>query len=96
MKLIITTPESLEEIINSSIDNAIDHYFEKKQDLKSKKKNYTIKEVAAELNVTILSVRNYIAKGYLKAFKIGNRVLISYESLEVAKTEIKSQRYRRH
>lgn len=95
MNLIITTPESLEEIINTSINNALDQYHEKEKVLNSKKKNYTIKEVAVELNVTILSVRNYIEKGYLKAFKIGNRVLISYESIEKAKTEIKSQRYSR-
>lgn len=95
MNIVITTPESLEEIISTSINNALDQYHKKEQDLNSKKKNYTIKEVAVELNVTILSVRNYIEKGYLKAFKIGNRVLISYESIEKAKTEIKSQKYRR-
>ncbi len=95
MDLIITTPERLDEIVNISIKNALDEYHKKEQVLNSKKKNYTIKEVAVELNVTILSVRNYIEKGYLKAFKIGNRVLISYESIEKAKTEIKSQKYRR-
>ena len=95
MDLIITTPERLDEIVNTSIKNALDEYHKKEKVLNSKKKNYTIKEVAVELNVTILSVRNYIEKGYLKAFKIGNRVLISYESIEKAKTEIKSQRYRR-
>ena len=95
MDLIITTPERLDEIVNTSIKNALDEYHKKEKVLNSKKKNYTIKDVAVELNVTILSVRNYIEKGYLKAFKIGNRVLISYESIEKAKTEIKSQRYRR-
>lgn len=95
MKLIITTPETLEEIINTSLSIALEKHYEKEKSLNSKKKNYTIKEVATELNVTILSVRNYIEKGYLQAFKIGNRVLISYESLEKAKTEIKSQKYKR-
>ena len=95
MKLIITTPETLEEIINTSLRNALEKHYEKEKNLNSKKKNYTIKEVANELNVTILSVRNYIEKGYLQAFKIGNRVLISYESIEKAKNEIKSQKYKR-
>ena len=95
MDLIITTPERLDEIVNTSIKNALDEYHKKEKVLNSKKKNYTIKEVSVELNVTILSVRNYIEKGYLKAFKIGNRVLIGYESIEKAKIEIKSQRYRR-
>jgi excisionase family DNA binding protein len=83
MKLIITTPESLEEIINTSLSKALEKHYEKEKNLSTKKKNYTIKEVADELNVTILSVRNYIEKGYLQAFKIGNRVLISYESIEI-------------
>lgn len=95
MKLIITTPESLEEIINNSLNTALEKHYEKEKKLSSKKINYTIKEVAEELNVTILSIRNYIDKGYLQAFKIGNRVMISYESIEKAKTEIKSQKYKR-
>lgn len=95
MKLIITTPEMLEEIIKTSLDTVIRDYYLQKEATKTKKKNYTIKEAARELNVSILTVRNYIQKGYIKAYKIGNRVLISYESLQKAMTEVKSLRYKR-
>ena len=95
MKLVITTPEMLEEIIKSSIDVAIQEFYSKKESAKARKKHYTIKESSTELKVSTLTVRNYIAKGILKAFKIGNRILITNESLENAMKEVKSLRYRR-
>lgn len=95
MKLIITTPEMLEDIIKSSMDKVMKDFYLKRESEKQKKKNYTLKESATELNVSILTIRNYIQKGYLQAFKIGNRVLISNESLEKALKEVKSLRYKR-
>jgi excisionase family DNA binding protein len=95
MKLVITTPETLEEIIKSSIDTAIQEFYLKKESAKERKKHYTIKDTSIELKVSTLTVRNYIEKGYLKAFKIGNRILITNESLEKALNEVKSLRYKR-
>jgi excisionase family DNA binding protein len=95
MKLIITTPETLEEIIKSSLDTAIQEFYLKKESAKERKKHYTIKETSVELKVSTLTVRNYIEKGYLKAFKIGNRILITNESLEKALNEVKSLQYKR-
>ena len=95
MKLIITTPEVLEDLIKSSINTAIKEFYTTKENIVTSKKNYTLKEAATELKVSLLTVRNYISKGYLKAFKIGNRVLISYESIEKALTEVKSLRHKR-
>jgi excisionase family DNA binding protein len=95
MKLVITTPETLEEIIKSSLDAAIQEFYLKKESAKERKKHYTIKETSVELKVSTLTVRNYIEKGYLKAFKIGNRILITNESLEKALSEVKSLQYRR-
>ena len=95
MKLVITTPETLEEIIKSSIDTAIEQFYLKKEAAKERRKHYTIKETSVELKVSTLTVRNYIEKGYLKAFKIGNRILITNESLERALNEVKSLQYRR-
>lgn len=95
MKLIITTPETLEELIKSSLDTALKDHYIKRESEKAKKKHYTIKEAASELKVSILTVRNYIARGLLKANKIGHRILISNESLENAMTEVKSLRYKR-
>ncbi len=95
MKLVITTPEMLEDIIKSSLDSAIQEFYSKQEIAKTKKKHYTIKETSLELKVSTLTVRNYIEKGILKAFKIGNRILITYESLEEATNEVKSLRYKR-
>ncbi|MDI1318105.1 helix-turn-helix domain-containing protein [Flavobacterium sp.] len=95
MKLVITTPEMLEDIVRSSPDSAIQEFYSKKELAKTKKKHYTIKETALELKVSTLTVRNYIDRGILKAFKIGNRILITNESLEKAMNEVKSSRYKR-
>lgn len=59
------------------------------------KKNYTVKEASKRLNVVELTIRNYISKGYIKADKIGRRIVISKDSLDAALTEIKSLKYRR-
>lgn len=95
MKLVITTPEMLEEIIKSTLNIAMQEFYTKKESAKAKKNHYTIKETALELKVSTLTVRNYIEKGILKANKIGRRVLISSESLEQSLNEVKSQRYKR-
>ncbi|MDD3003794.1 helix-turn-helix domain-containing protein [Flavobacterium sp.] len=95
MKLVITTPEMLEDIIKSSLDAAIQEFYSKKELAKTRKKHYTIKETSVELKVSTLTVRNYIERGILKAFKIGNRILITNESLEQAMNEVKSAKYKR-
>lgn len=95
MKLVITTPEILAEILKSTIDKSIQEFYSKKESLKARKKHYTIKETSLELKVSTLTVRNYIERGFLKAFKIGNRILITNESLENALCEVKSLQYKR-
>ena len=95
MKLVITTPEMLEDIIKSSLDAAIQEFYSKKEPAKTRKKHYTTKETSVELKVSTLTVRNYIERGILKAFKIGNRILITNESLEQAMNEVKSAKYKR-
>lgn len=95
MKLIILTQEMLEAILKSSFDSSIREYYLKKDSASARKKHYTIKETSTELKVSTLTVRNYIERGILKAFKIGNRVLITNESLEKALSEVKSQQYKR-
>ena len=85
----------LEAMIKASMDEVLREHHVKNESAKARKKQYTIKEAATELNVSALSVRNYIAKGYLKATKIGRRILISNESLEKAMKEVKSLKYKR-
>lgn len=60
------------------------------------KVNYTVKEVAKKLNVTELTVRNYITKGFIPATKIGRRVVINGKDLEESLAEVKSLKYRRN
>ena len=65
------------------------------QKINPPKKKATVKEVAERLNVTELTVRNYISRGIIKADKIGRRILIDIAALEEALKEVKSLKYRR-
>lgn len=95
MKLVITTPEMLEEIIKTTLNNAMQEFYTNKESAKEKRNHYTIKEAADELNVHPLTIRNYIERGILKANKIGRRVLVTSDSLMKSLSEVKSQRYKR-
>lgn len=95
MKLIVTTEEKLEILIDSSVNKAVKSFLNEKEKEQNKKKFLTIKEASIELHVSILTIRNYINKGILKSKKIGSRVLISNESIENALQEIKSLKYKR-
>ncbi|WP_075344545.1 helix-turn-helix domain-containing protein [Tenacibaculum agarivorans] len=63
--------------------------------LNPKKENVTVKEAAIRLNVSELTIRNYIKKGVIKASKIGRRIVINLESLDDTLKEVKSLKYRR-
>ncbi len=95
MNIVVTTQEKLESIIDSSVNRAVKDFYRQKDAEIKKSKFFTILEASNELKVSILTIRNYIEKGFLKADKIGNRVLISYESIENALSEVKSLRYKR-
>lgn len=43
---------------------------------------HTVKQVAAKLNVHWQSVHNYIKRGELEAFKVGNGYRISNDAIE--------------
>lgn len=62
---------------------------------KNRNEKLSIKEVAQELDVSELTVHNYVKKGILKAFKIGRRVFIRRTDLESALKEVKSLKYKR-
>lgn len=95
-KIIVTTKEELSDIINKTVGQQIKELKSSINKLaKPSKKNLTIKEVATQLNVSELTVRNYITKGFIKAEKIGRRVIINAEALEESLSEVKSLKYRR-
>lgn len=95
-KIIVTTHEELSEMIDASIARRVnplrDIIFKK---LNPQKKNITVKEAAKMLNVTELSIRNYVKQGKIQASKIGRRIVINLESLENSLKEVKSLKYRR-
>lgn len=95
MELIITTKEKLESLIDSSVSKAVTNVYFQKEKEKERKKYYTIKEASNELRVSILTIRNYIDKGYLNSKKLGKRVLISSDSIDTALQEVKSLKYKR-
>ncbi|GGG29356.1 DNA-binding protein [Dokdonia pacifica] len=64
-----------------------------KEDLSSKR--YSIKEAAKTLDVTALTIRNYIKNGVLKADKIGGKYYIPHAELYNPSNEVKSLKYQR-
>ena len=95
-RIIVTTQEELSEMIEASIArriNPLRDIINKK--LNPQKKNVTVKEAAKMLNVTELTIRNYVKQGKIQAKKIGRRIVINLESLESSLNEVKSLKYRR-
>lgn len=95
-KIIVTTHEELQELIDISVSKRINPLRDSINSiLYPKKKNVTVKEVSVMLNVSELTVRNYIKKGVIQASRIGRRLLINLESLENTIDQVKSLKYRR-
>ena len=57
--------------------------------------NVTVQETSKLLNVTELTVHNYIKKGLLPASKIGRRIVIKRSDVDNALKEVKSLRFKR-
>jgi excisionase family DNA binding protein len=95
-KIIITTHQELSEMIDASIAKRINPMQELiNRKLNPQKKNVTVKEAAKMLNVSELTIRNYVKNGKIQASKIGRRIVINLESLENSLKEVKSLKYRR-
>lgn len=85
------TVSELREIIRDTVELELDKVLKKYQG----QETYTVKQAAHYLQCSELTVRNYITKGYLNAFRIGRSVIIKGDDMEKAMTEIKSLKYRR-
>lgn len=95
-KIIVTTHKELSEMIDSSIARRINPMQELiNRKLNPQKKNVTVKEASKMLNVTELTIRNYVKQGKIQAKKIGRRIVINLESLENSLNEVKSLKYKR-
>ncbi|MFY7669782.1 helix-turn-helix domain-containing protein [Tenacibaculum sp. MEBiC06402] len=94
--IILTTQEELTKIIDTAVStriNSLEDLINKK--LNPEKENVTVKEAAKRLNVSELTIRNYIKRGTIEASKIGRRIVINLESLDNTLQEVKSLKYRR-
>ncbi|RMB58480.1 DNA-binding protein [Dokdonia sinensis] len=95
MKLIITSKEDLEDLVQTSLNDALGQFYKNRANQKKKSKNLTVKESAALLKVSEITIRNYIKKGLISAEKIGSRIIINREKLENTLKEVKSLKYKR-
>ncbi len=89
-----------EERVKSIIKELINPQFKELKEIiiegiNPPKRNLTVLEAAKRLNVTELTIRNYIKKGKIKAEKIGRRIIINSKDLEKSLSEVKSFKYRR-
>lgn len=94
--IIVTTHEELKEIIETTVSkriSSLENLINKK--LNPEKENVTVKEAAERLNVSELTIRNYIKRGTIEASKIGRRIVINLESLDNTLKVVKSLKYRR-
>ncbi|UAB80969.1 helix-turn-helix domain-containing protein [Marixanthomonas sp. SCSIO 43207] len=95
MKIIITKQEDLEELVQTSVQKSLKQFYSTKREKEKLNQNLSVRETATFLNVSELTVRNYIKRGLIKADKIGNRVLINRKKLEATLKEVKSLKYKR-
>jgi len=95
MNLIITTQEDLEAIVKTSVEQSVSKFYQTKAEEEKKDDFITVKETARYLNVSELTVRNYIKRGTLSAKRIGNRIVINRKKMEDSLKEVKSLKYRR-
>lgn len=87
------TPEELKEMIMTELKEEINAML---INLNSNKPDYySCQEAAKMLRVSVLTIYNYIKKGFLPATKIRRKIQIKRIDLENALEEVKSLKYRR-
>lgn len=95
MEILVINREDLEDLVKTSTEESLHKFFTQKEKAEKRQENFTVKEAATFLNVSELTIRNYIKRGLIKANRIGNRILINRELLESRLKEVKSLKYRR-
>ena len=89
----ITTQE-LTEIIKSTISENLNSNPEK-QAKKFPEEFLNRFQVAKLLKVSLATLNDWTKRGYLKAYRIGNRVLFRHEDVIASLQEVKSMKYKR-
>jgi len=95
MKLILTNQEDLEVLVQTSVKKTMEKFYQEKSSEKDHAITYSVKDTAAYLNVSELTVRNYIKRGLIEAEKIGHKIFINRENLLKALKGVKSLKYKR-
>lgn len=95
MNLIIAKKEDLEALLQSSIETGLEKFYREKTEKEAEQKTFSVKETAIFLNVSELTVRNYIKRGFIEAEQIGHRIFIPRERLMESLKEVKSFKYKR-
>lgn len=71
MELVVITKQELTVLIENAIEKTLLQYFEKKTEQENKKRYLTVKEAANKIQVSELTIRNYIKRGMLKQEELG-------------------------
>jgi len=95
MELIITKQGELEELVQASVEKSLEKFYREKTEKETEQKTLSVKETANFLNVSELTVRNYIKRGFIHAEQIGHRIFIPRKRLLEALKEVKSFKYKR-
>lgn len=95
MQITLINLEELEALVKTSVDQSLQTFYSRKSEKEEQSQNLSVRETATHLNVSELTVRNYIKRGLIKAERIGNRIFINRKKLEDSLKEVKSLKYKR-
>jgi hypothetical protein len=84
--------QTLEEYL-SRIENLLLDIQNKQKDVKIKR--YSVKSLASSIDVSELSIRNWIKEGKIQATRIGGRIFIDEAQFVNGLVEVKSLKYKR-
>ena len=83
MQITLIQREELEEIVQTSVAQTLTSFFKEKETAEKKSENLSVKQTAKLLNVSDLTIRNYIKKGIIKAERIGSRIIINLSLIHI-------------
>ena len=95
MDLILSTPQSIKEIVDVSIKEALNEFEGKLLQSIYNTKKYEVKEAAKICRCSEQTVYQKIRNGELRAERFGRKYLISHSDLFNNKNEVKSLKYKR-
>lgn len=92
IELYSLTPEELGDLIRSSVRSEIQEVLkESNQNVKPNKEFLSRKETAAFFNVSLVCLHDWVKKGILTPFKMGNRTYFRYS--DIIQTLLNSNRH---